>query len=78
MPPNPGPSGEGEETAAYNSGCGKVTGEKAAIVCSPRGGRELLSQILSSAQAPAPAQEVLSWGGGSCDVMRELTLGLAL
>lgn len=32
IPPIPGPLGEGEETAAYNSGCRKVTGEKAAIV----------------------------------------------
>lgn len=30
---HPRPLGRGEETAAYSSGCGKVTGEKAAIVC---------------------------------------------
>lgn len=63
MSPIPGPLGEGEETAAYSSGCGKVTGEKAAIVCHWRVGAGSLSpRTLCSAQAPAPSQEALSWG----------------
>lgn len=65
MPPIPGPLGEGEETAAYSSGCGKVTGEKAAIVCRWRVGAGSLSpRTLCSAQAPAQSQEAPSWGAG--------------
>lgn len=55
MPPTPGLLGEGEETAAYSSGCGKVTGEKAAIVCGRRVGAGSRSpRTLCSAQAPRP------------------------
>lgn len=55
MPPILGPLGDGEETAAYDSGCRKVTGEKAGIVCRLRVGAGRLSpRTLCSAQRPPP------------------------
>lgn len=64
MPPIPGPLGEGEETAAYSSGCRKVTGEKAAIVCHWRVGAGSLSRrTLCSARAPGLSHEAPSWRG---------------
>lgn len=55
MPPILGPLGKGEETAVYSSGCRKVMGEKAAIVCLKRAGAgSLFPRTLCSAQAPRP------------------------
>lgn len=66
MPPILGPLGKGEETAVYSSGCGKVMGEKAAIVCLKRaGGREPLSQDTVLCPGPPPqSQEALFFLGG--------------
>lgn len=65
MPPTPGPLGEGAETAAYSSGCGKVMGEKAAIVCYWRVGAGSLSpRALCSAQAPTHLREPCPREGG--------------
>lgn len=68
MPPIPGPS-EGEEAAEYNSGCQKVMGEKAAIVCSLTGGRagSLSSRTLvCPGPCPSSGSPVLGWGWVGC------------
>lgn len=65
MPPIQGPLGEGEETAVYSSGSGKVMGEKAAIVCLQRVGAGSLSpRTLCSSQAPRPSLRKPCLGGG--------------
>lgn len=69
---HPGPLGRGEETATCSSGCGKVTGEKAAIVRAGVGAGSLSPRTLLC-PGPRPAQGALSWGWG----WGELALSLA-
>lgn len=73
MPPIPGPLGEGEETAAHSLSCGKVTGEKAAIVCLQRVGAGSFSpRTLCSARAPHPSLRNPCAGWGSRDWLSSL------
>lgn len=64
MPPTPGPLREGEETAAYSSGCRKVMGRKQPLCVAGEWGQGATLPGLSALPSPLPVSEAPSWGVG--------------